>query len=353
MNDRPGLHRRTARRAAGALLALFAIAATSSTVRGQSPDGPRTVKVFVVTTTDAEASPWVSALGLTKSVPVVGLSAKDPSVVCNADSVCLVTTGVGKANAAASVAAVVFGGGFDLSHAYFLLASTAGMDPGHGTLGSVAWASHVVDFGISWEIDGRSLPAGWTTGYLGIDAMSPTQKPLAPFGTEVYTLDATLVAKAASLSHGASLTDGAQAMSCRAQYSGSPATAAPAVVACDASSGDTLWQGALLGARAASWTTLLAGSGATYCARAREDNAAITALERGAGAGLLDAKRIVVEHAASSFDRPPPGQSPFDALVACGDAGAPAAVANLVAAGKPLVAAIVGAWSQWQNGVPQ
>jgi len=353
MNAHPPSFPRLARRTVGALLVTAAVGATSSSVRGQSAAGPRTVKVFVFTMLDAEAEPWIAALGLTQSVPVAGLYAKDPAVLCNAEDVCLVTTGVGKANAAASVAAVVFSGAFDLSRAYFLVCGVAGIDPGHGTLGSVAWASRTVDFGIAWELDARTLPSGWTTGYLGIDAMSPTQKPLAPFGTEVYTLDATLVSKAVALSKGATLGDGPQARTCRAAYSSAPGTAAPSAVACDTSSGDTVWQGALLGERASAWTTLLTGGSGTYCTRQREDNATMTALARGASAGLLDAKRILIEHAASSFDRPPAGQAPFDALMTCGDAGLQPAVTNLVAAGQPVVSAIVAGWSQWQSGVPQ
>jgi purine nucleoside permease len=341
------------RRVAGGTVLAAAVVAASPSVRGDPPPGPRPVKVFIITMFDLESQPWVSALGLTQRVPVAGLPAQDPAVLCNADDVCLVTTGMGKANAAASVSAVVFAGGFDLSQAYFVVSGVAGIDPGQGTLGSVAWATRVVDFGIAWEVDARTLPAGWTTGYLGIDSTSPTQKPLGLFGTELYTLSSTLVTRAVSLSAGAPLHDDTDAQSCRAPYAAVPATAAPAVIACDTASSDTYWQGALLGARASQWVTLLTGGSGTYCTAQQEDNAAVTALERGASAGLLDATRIVVVNAASSFDRPPAGQTPYDALMACGHAGLTASVDNVVAATSPLVSAIVGDWSDWQNGVPQ
>jgi purine nucleoside permease len=337
---------------AGTIVAATTLVAASPSVRGQTSPSPRAVKVFIITMFDIEAQPWIDALGLTQSVPVVGLPAQDPAVRCNADDVCLVTTGMGKANAAASVAAVVFRGSFDLSHAYFLVSGVAGIDPAEGTLGSVAWATNVVDFGIAWEIDARSLPAGWTTGYLGIDSTSPTQKPLGLFGTELYTLNAALVAKAVTLSSGASLGDSEGARACRAGYSTAPATAAPAVVACDTTTSDTYWQGALLGQHASQWTALLTGGSGTYCTAQQEDNATVTALQRGASAGLLDGQRIVIAHAASSFDRPPSGQSPYDALMTCGHAGLEPAVANLVTAAGPLVSAIVTDWSDWQEGVP-
>jgi purine nucleoside permease len=341
-----------ARTFAGATVIAVAFLAVSPVVHGQAPS-PRGVKVFIVTMFDVEAQPWIEALGLTQTLAVAGLPAGDPVVRCNADDVCLVTTGMGKANAAASVAAVVFSGTFDLRQTYFLVAGVAGIDPGQGTLGSVAFATNVVDYGISWEVDARTLPAGWTTGYLGIDATSPTQKPPGLFGTELYTLTPALVSKAVALAGGATLGDDSTALACRAGYTSAPASASPAVVACDTTTSDTYWQGALLGQRATQWVSLLTGGAGTYCTSQQEDNAAITALQRGASAGLLDATRVVVANGASSFDRPPAGQSPYDALVACGHAGLEPAIGNLVAAAGPLVSAIVADWSDWQNGVPQ
>jgi purine nucleoside permease len=309
--------------------------------------------VLVVTASTAEAQPWIAALGLTQSIPVSGSYPKDPVVHCNADDVCLLTTGVGKANAAASVAAVVFGGALDLSHTYFLLSSLAAINPAKGTLGSIAWASSVVDGAIAWEIDGRSVPSGWTTGYLGIDATSPTDVPLGLFGTEIYKLSPALAGKAAALSKGASFADDGGAQACRTGYASGPATAAPSVVQCDALTTDTAWQGSLLGTHATAWTALFTGTPDTYCARQTQDNAVMAALTRGTSAGLLDSTRIAVVHGASSFDRPPAGQSAFDAVTSCGTAGVQSATSNLAQAGKAVVDAIVSDWTHWQGGVPQ
>ena len=52
--------------------------------------------------------------------------------------VCVVTTGMGHSNAAASMTALVFSHTFDLSHTYFLVAGIGGIDPARGTLGSAA-----------------------------------------------------------------------------------------------------------------------------------------------------------------------------------------------------------------------
>jgi purine nucleoside permease len=57
----------------------------------------------------------------------------------------------------------------------------------------------------------------------------------------------------------------------------------------------------------------------------------------------------------SDFDRPYPGQSTFDSMVAQRSvAGATRiSTANLVHAGMPLVKDIVEHWEQWQVGVPK
>ncbi len=328
-----------------------AIAFAPATARSGPGTSPRSVKVLIITSTTPEGQPWIDQLGLTENVPVAGLLSP---VACNADDVCLVVTGPGKANAAASAGALAFGGAFDLSATYFLVATVAGIDPSQGTVGSVAWATNIVDYAISWEVDARMLPPGWTTGYLGVGATSPAVKPPSVFsyGTELFTLDAGLVAKAVALSKSATLADGAASVAFRAPYAGMVAAQPPAVIACDTVSSDTAWHGELLGNRARAWTALLT-SGGTYCTTQAADNAVVEALQRAGGSGLLDAKRIAVVHAAASFDRPYTGQTAVASLQASSAAVLATSLQNLVLAGQPLVANIVSGWGQWQKGVPQ
>jgi purine nucleoside permease len=323
----------------------------ASPVRGHPTVGPRQVEVLVLASVDAEAQPFIGRFKLTDKVTVPGLTAMDPAVLCNSDDVCVLTMGRGKANAAASVSEAIYSGLFDFSKTYFLVVGLAAMDPTQGTVGSVAWASHVVDFGISWEIDARSLPSGWTTGYLGIGAMNPTQKPANSFGSEVYSLDTSLSQQAVSLATSIKLADDAAAQALRAHYSAAPANKPPTILQCDTTSTDTVWGGALLGARATAWTTLM--SGGTYCTSQQQDNATLTALTRGGSAGLLDSTRIAVLHAAWTFDRPYTGQSPYDALVNTSTSLQALAASNLVAASAPVVTDIVNRWTQWERGVPK
>ena len=86
---------------------------------------------------------------------------------------------------------------------------------------------------------------------------------------------------------------------------------------------------------------------------ARPAHATYEALTRGASAGLLDIKRVAVLRTASNFDRPYPGQTPYDSLVTATSGGFVPATHNLYNAGGPLIADIVKNWSSWQTGVPQ
>ncbi|HEX4456196.1 MAG TPA: purine nucleoside permease [Kofleriaceae bacterium] len=330
-------------------LALLSLLAASA-----RPPGPaaRQVKVLVIAPTPGELAPWISHFGLTSQLAMPGLSPSSPSVSCNADSVCAVATGAGKANAAATIAALAYGGQLDLSATYFVIAELARIDPAQGTIDSAVWIGDAVDAGIAWEIDARTLPSSWTTGYLGIDATDPTQAPPVPFGTEHYTLDGALVAKAIALAGSATLEDTDAARAYRAMYGSGAAIGPPSMLHGATASSDTVWHGALLGQRARDWVGVVAGSGATYATMQQNDNATLAALTAASHAGLLDATRVAVLHAAFAFDRPYPSQTAYDSLMA--DPGARASsLDNLVTAGAPLVADIVANWSEWASGVPQ
>jgi purine nucleoside permease len=310
------------------------------------------VKVLVIAPTAAEIQPWTARFGLTDTGAIAGLSPSFPSLLCNGDGVCAVATGAGKANAAATIAAVAFSGRFDLSVAYFLIAELARIDPSRGTLDSAVWVHGAIDVGIAWEIGARTLPVGWTTGYLGIDASSPTAQPGVNFGTEQLTLAPSLVAKAVSLSSAVTLADAPAAAAYRALYTDAAATAAPRVLEGDTASSDTYWHGALLGQRAHDWVAQVSGGAATYTTMQQTDNATIGALTAVAATGALDAKRIAVLHSIFHFDRPHPGQAAYDSLRA--DSGALAtALDNLAVVGAPVVTDIVAYWGDWQTGVPQ
>ena len=63
-------------------------------------------------------------------------------------------TGEGTANSATAVMELGMDPRFDLSHAYWVVAGIAGVDPEDASIGSAAWAQYVVDGDLAHEIDG-------------------------------------------------------------------------------------------------------------------------------------------------------------------------------------------------------
>lgn len=305
--------------------------------------GPRPVKVMLISMFAQEAAVWADKLGLDQAIPVPGLSPLYPAVRCNNDDVCQMTTDMGKANASASVSALAHSGLFDLRQTYFIIAGIAGVDPAQGTTGTAAWSRYLVDSDLAWELDARERPAGWSTGYLGINTKTPGVKPPLGYGTEVYKLNDRLLDKALSLSRGVVLADSAEAKAYRALYAAAPGNQPPQVTQCDSMTGNNWYHGDLLGQRARDWFKLLTDGQGTYCMSSQEDNASYTALKRAAGAGLLDDRRVAVLRTASNFDRPHPGQTPLASLSA-NSGGFPIALRNLYLAAAPLVRDIVEHW---------
>ena len=336
-------------RTVAASLLLAAAPFTSALAAKSAP--PVTVKVMIVTLFGPEAAPWQAKLPLARSVRVPGLSPDYPEVKCTANGICLMTTGMGHANAAASTMALALSPQFDLTHAYFVVTGIAGIDPNVATIGSAAWARYLVDFGLQQEFDAREAPAGWETGYVGIGAADPSVKPKLDYRSEVFQLDEALLQRALALSRNAPLEDNTTAAAYRKQYPQAAAQATPSVLQCDTVAGDTWWHGERLGARATAWTRLLTDGKGTYCTTQQEDNATYEALSRGAAAGRLDLRRVAVLRTGANFDRPHPGQTAQESLNAA-SGGFPLSTANLYNAAWPLVSEIVTHWTQWRVGVP-
>jgi purine nucleoside permease len=312
------------------------------------------VKALVINMSQLEAAPWLAALHTDREIAVPGLSSDYPLVRCNAEAVCQLTTGMGHANASASIMALLYSGLFDLHRTYFLIAGIAGIDPARGSIGSAAWARYAVDVGIAHEIDAREMPRGWADGYFGIRTDAPGKKPRLEYRTEVFRLDEALLQKALSLSHHIALDDSDDVRAYRQHYQRSPANQPPQVTQCDTASGDTRWTGQRLGEHARRWSALLTDGEAIYCTTQQEDNATLNALTRGAQSGLIDLKRVAVLRSGSDFDRPYAHQSALDALRAqlALPGATRIATGNLVRVGLPLIDDIVQHWQQWQGGVP-
>lgn len=339
--------------AMGLMLGIFLGHSARAQTASRPDVHPREVKVMIVTMFGPEAKVWLDHLGPWDAIRIPGLSAIYPDVHCNRQNICVMTTDMGHANAAASLMALTFSDQFNLRQTYFLIAGIAGIDPMQGTLGSAAWAKYLVDFGAQWEIDSREKPKEWPSGFVAIGGKSPSDLPRIVNHTEVFDLNPKLVDAAYVLSRDVILADSPEAKATRTKYTYAPANEPPKVIECDTLSDDTWWAGSLIGDRARAWTKQLTHENGTYCTSQEEDNATYMALKRAASAGRTDLLRVAVLRTGSDFDRPYQGQSASDALFSFESAGGfVPAVENLYRTGLPLITNIAEHWQRWRDGVP-
>ena len=345
-------------------LASFLFAVTSAPARA---DAPIPIRVVVVTTFEigrdtgdvpGEFQEWVERLPLEAELPFPqGLHSLriNPAL-----GVLGMVSGEGPSRMAASLTALGYDPRFDLSHAYFVLAGIAGVDPNAGSVGSAAWAKHVVT-GEAHEIDAREIPSDWTTGYVPLPRTKPYEEPVPPadsvWGTAVYTLDPGLVDWAYGRTKGVSLPDTPVLRTVRALYTGMPAAQKPAVVF----EGDTLasgifWVGAKLNRWAEDWTRYWTHGQGTFAMTAEEDGGMLQALTFLSQAHKVDLSRVLVLRTASDYDMPPPGQSAAELLASEGtEAGFPAFRASVDAAyavGSPVVLELANHWNAYRDRVP-
>lgn len=152
-----------------------------------------------------EAQLWVEGEGMTEVLEVPGSYSP---VYCNDDGHCLVVTGLGIANATATIMAVGLSDQLDLSQAYIVIAGIAGIDPNDGTLGSAAWADWVIDGDLAHEIDAREIPETWDYSLIHLGCGEAWCEEGWAAETEVYHLNTTLVDWAFKLSQDVELADG-------------------------------------------------------------------------------------------------------------------------------------------------
>lgn len=297
-----------------------------------------------------EAQLWIEGEKLDRVIEVPGSYSP---LYCNAaKDHCLVITGMGKANAAATIMAVGLSDQVDLTKAYILVAGIAGIQPDDGTIGTATWAEWVVDGDLACEIDASEMPANWSYPYFQLGCAEPWCDDGWTAGTEVYHLNPALTEWAYRLSRDVELADSEKARAYRLHYAeGTAARRAPFVTKGDILTSDTYWHGKMLSECGEWWTEQFTGGQGNYCMTAMEDTGTLTALSRLAAAGRVDLNRVMVLRTASDFDQPYPGQTSQQAIQAdCG--GYTLAIQNVYRVGSVVAQHIITHWDEWKDGVP-
>ena len=264
-------------------------------------------------------------------------------------------TGMGTANSATAVMALGLDPRFDLSHAYWLVAGIAGVDPAEASIGSAAWAEYLVDGDLAHEIDAREMPADWPTGYFARGTKRPydPNKP-EPTG-EMFHLNPALTDWAYRLTRNVDLGDSKGLQQERAQYTGFPnALKPPFVLKGDNLAGMTFWHGKLLNEWAQRWVSYWTSGQGHFVTSAMEDTGTFQSLTYLHPTGKVDKNRAMVLRTASNYTMQPPGMGAAEHLLKEneGYAGLEASVEAAYRVGSVVVDDIVAHWPKYREHIP-
>lgn len=270
--------------------------------------------------------------------------------------VLLLSTGIGSIRAASSTMALGLDPRFDLSHAYWLVAAIAGTNPDEASIGSAAWIGNVIDTDYAYVMDGREIPAGWTTGIFPRERMQPYQSPL-PHDTSynLFPLNTGLRDWAFQFTRAMPLADGDDLRRIRGRYVGyAKALEPPKVITGDEATGQSFWHGALMNAHTERWTSYWTQGHGRFVMTAMEDSGVVSAVQRLARSGRADAGRVMVLRTGSNYSMQPPGVDAATSFASelNGLSGLQPALDAAHQIGRPVVDEISGHWARYRDRIP-
>jgi purine nucleoside permease len=350
---------------AALLCALAALLTAAPAAAAPIAKKPIEVRVVIVTTWEVEKDgkdiigelhawrvKWPLATALAFPVGVHPLQ-YDPK-----SHVLAVLTGMATARAASSIMALGTDPRFDLSHAYWIIAGTAGVDPKVGSVGSAAWARWVVDGDLSQELDARDMPADWPIGIVPYGRARPYEQPAPPgLSTDAdvaFPLNPGLVHWAYAKSKDVKLPDDANLAKLRAPYTGIAQTP-PFVFEGEGLMSARTWYGAKLNDWAERWVDYWTGGNGQFAMSAEEDTGVLQALAFLARAHRVDLNRVLSQRAASDYTVGPPGMTAAEFLAKETKEGFPAtpeALESLYAAAAPVARALSEDWAHTRSAIP-
>jgi purine nucleoside permease len=347
---------------AAAFATLLALGSPAAAAR---PQRPIEVRVVIVTTWEVvlggkdrfgELQAWETRWPLTQALPFpIGVHPLryDPRT-----HVLAVVTGEATARAAASITALGLDPRFDLSHAYWIVAGTAGVDPKIASAGSTAWARWVVDGDLAQELDPRDAPADWPTGIVPYHRITPYEAPPPPIHSSeanvAYALNPALADWAYGVSRDTPLPDDAVLAGLRAPYSGA-GQRLPFVLEAEGLMSARNWYGAQLNDWARRWVDYWTGGKGVFAMSAEEDTGVMQGLTQLAQVGRARIDRVLILRAASDYTVGPPGMTAADFLAKETRQGFPAtpeALNDLYLVAAPVAHRLADDWAHTRDTIP-
>ena len=271
-----------------------------------------------------ERRPWLERYDLVDALEMPGT---DTPLYLTDDGLAVTTTGIGKSDAATTVATLLASPGLDLASAYVVSSGIAGTAPGTTALGSVAIADAVVDWDRKHRWDRRSDESGAPVDDR-IDLLAYRPRDY------VHRLESSVVDRALDAARDVDLRDDGDAREYQRQYPDAP-DAGPTIERGTTVCGDEFWHGPRY-AREVEWLCEQYDV-APYVTTQMEDAATATALER------FDLReRYLSVRAVANYDRSAPGQSVEESFDAT-PASLALAIDNAARVGAAVVEELVAA----------
>lgn len=256
--------------------------------------------------------------------------------------------------AATQIMALVLSGKFDFSRAYWVINGIAGADPADVSLGSAAWAAHVVDGDIAYEVDSREGEARWPYAIIAIGAQEPGQPATEPPDPAPmsWTLNPALVHWAYEATKSVPIPDSDAMKQLRALYRGYPNAQKPPFVTIGDSLGSSrYWHGKAMTQWANEWTGIWTQGAGNFMMTDMEDQGFSEALTRLAAMGKVDFQRVLVLRTASNFCMQAADGNVSESLHA-EYAGREPSLEAAYRVGSTVVHALVAGWARYAGSPP-
>ncbi|MET0371070.1 MAG: purine nucleoside permease [Sphingobium sp.] len=264
-------------------------------------------------------------------------------------------TGIGNIHSAAATMALGLDPRFDLTHAYWLVAGIAGIDPQDASIGSAAWARYLVDGDLAHEIDAREIPKDWNTGYFPLHGKGPNDKRPPVFQGEMFEVNAALRDWAYALTKDIKLPDDPGLQQARIRYTGFPnAQKPPFVLKGDQMAAMTFWHGRLMTDWANNWTRYWTEGEGEFVTSGMEETGTYQSMLFLDRIGKVDKDRFMVLRAGSNYTMPPPGVAAADNLLSEneGYSGMRASLESLYLVGSRVIDELIDHWDRYETKVP-
>jgi purine nucleoside permease len=247
---------------------------------------------------------------------------------------------------------------FDLSHTYWIVNGIAGVNPSVASIGSAAWAAHVVDGDIAYEIDSREIPADWPYGIVPIGSKVPNTPPdpaahaWAPDPMS-WTINPALVQWAFHLTEHVTLMDTPEAQKFRALYTPYPiAQKPPFVLIGDSFCSCRYWHGADMAQWASDWDKLYTDGQGQFAMTAMEDQGIAGALLRLSKMKKVDFQRVLFLRTGSNYCLPYPGETAAQSMTS-EYAGMIPALEAAYRTGSVVLHELENNWSKYKVAPPK